>query len=503
MSHINENLDEASVNVKGNGKGNKNRNVDKRARSLRFFSIGSVLLIIAILLIINIFFDSAFGDKLSWDLSASKVNSISDVSRGIVAKMDKDVEIVGLFELTKDAETTYSDFIPLLADYAAQSNGHITVRYVDPVKYPSIMTELDPNKVVNPSAGFFVVRCGDKVKVVNPSDCFTYDQQALMQYGSYVATSNNVELNFTGAISTVTSDLLTKAYFTTNHGEDSHVQLNTLLSNNGIEVADVSTLELTAIPDDSSILIIDDPQADISTNDILLFTDYLGKGGKIIVISGFEAADMTFPNLNEVLHTMNLNITNSRINENDMTYRIQATTGYMSYADIAAGTFAPSAYAQAIVLADARAMNVFDNPKTYIVTEPIITTSSLAVLEENGNPAQSGVPGTQNIAMYSANSGGKVKSEAIVIGTTYLTSDDYIGQYSLNDQNVTFFSSIVNKLLGNISTVQVEVKQIPNYALTSVPAANMQGIWSVVLIAVLPMVFIVIGVVIYKKRKNM
>ena len=105
--------------------------------------------------------------------------------------------------------------------------------------------------------------------------------------------------------------------------------------------------------------------------------------------------------------------------------------------------------------------------------------------------------------MYSANSGGKVKSEAIVIGTTYLTSDDYIGQYSLNDQNVTFFSSIVNKLLGNTSTVQVEVKQIPNYTLTSAPAANMQGIWSVVLIAVLPMVFIVIGIVIYKKRKNM
>jgi ABC-2 type transport system permease protein len=503
MSHINEDLDETSVNGKGSGKGNKNRSVDKRARSLRFFSIGSVFFIIAILLVINIFFDSALGDKLNWDLTDSKVNSIGDVSRGIVTKMDKDVEIVGLFELTKDAETTYSDFIPLLADYAAQSNGHITVRYVDPVKYPSIMTELDPNKVVNPSAGFFVVRCGDKVKVVNPSDCFTYDQQALMQYGSYVATSNNVELNFTGAISTVTSDLLTKAYFTTNHGEDSHVQLNTLLSNNGIQVADVSTLELTAIPDDCSLLIIDDPQADISTNDISLLSDYLGNGGKMIVISGYEAADMTFPNLNEVLHTMNLNITNSRINENDMTYRIQATTGYMSYADIAAGTFAPSAYAQAIVLADARAMNVFDNPKTYIVTEPIITTSSLAVLEENGDPAQSGVPGTQNIAMYSANSGGKVKSEAIVIGTTYLTSDDYIGQYSLNDQNVTFFSSIVNKLLGNTSTVQVEVKQIPNYTLTSAPAANMQGIWSVVLIAVLPLIFIIIGIVIYKKRKNM
>ena len=502
MSHNNINIDE-EMSQDENRKDKKSRTVDKRARSLRLFSVGSIIVIIAILLVVNLFFDSALGDKLSWDLSSTKANSIGDVSRGIVSKMDKDVEIIGLFELTSDNQTKYADFVPVLADYAAQSNGHITVRYVDPVKYPSIITEIDPNNVINPTAGYFVVKCGDKTKVINPSDCFTYDQQAYYTSGTYVATSNNIEYNFTGAISSVTSDTATKAYFTTNHKEAAHVQLNTLLSNNGVEVADISTLEVTAVPADCSLLILDDPAEDISKSDVTAFSDYLAGGGKMIVITGFEGVGLTYPNLNEVLHTMNLNITNSRVSENDMKYRLQATSGYMSYADVASGTFSSSAYSQAIVLADVRAVSLFDNPKSYIATEPVITSSSSAVLEENGDSTKTGAAGKQNIAMYSANSGGTKVSEAVVIGTTYLTSDDYIAQYSLNDQNVKFFSTIVNKLVGNANTVQVDVKTIPSYTLKSAPAADMQGIWSVVLIALLPLTFVVIGIVVYKKRKNM
>jgi hypothetical protein len=502
MSHINVNNDEVSEKEIGNEK-KKKRGVDKRARSLRFFSVGSVIFIIAILLVVNLLFDSVFNGKLSWDLSSTKSNSIGDVSKGIVSNLNKDVEIVGLFELTTDTETQYKDFVPLLKDYAGKSNGHITVRYVDPVKYPSIVTELDPNNTVKATSGSFVVKCGNKIKQINPSDCFTYDEQTYYSTGNYVATSNNVEYNFTGAISAVTSDTVTKAYFTTNHTEDAHVQMNSLLTNNAVEVADLTTTGLDSIPADCSLLIIDNPQIDISTSDVTLLKTYLGSGGKLIVITGYESANLTFPNLNTVLHTMNLNITNSRISENDMSSRITATNGYMSYANVAKGTFSTSAYDKALVTAYNRAINVFDDPKTYITTEPVITTSTSAALEAGGDATKTGAAGTQNIAMYSSNSGGKVTSEALVIGTTYLSSDEYIEQYSLNATNVQFFNSMVTKMLGNENTVQVSVKQIPTYKFKSAPSANIQGFWSVVLIALIPLTFIIVAIVVYKKRKNM
>jgi len=501
MNQINNTKKEESRTMKSLLK--KNKNADKRARSLRLFSVGSVIIIIAILLVINLLFDSVFSGKLSWDLSSSKVNSISDVSQGILSKMSKDVEIVGLFELTKAAEAQYTDFVPLLSDYAAKSNGHITVRYVDPVKYPSIITELDPNNTIKPAAGSFVVKCGSKAKAVNPSDCFSYDEQTYYQTGNMVATSNNIEYNFTGAISSVLSDAIIKAYFTSNHKEATHAQLNTVLTNIGMEAADLSTIELAAIPADCSLLIIDDPIEDISTTDIPLLTNYLNNGGKLIVLTEYVSANPTFTNLNQVLHTMNLNISDSRLSENDMSYRLQATTGYMSYADMPAGTFSAAAYTGELLITDARGIDVFDNPKSYITTEPLITSSASAVLESNGDPAQTDVAGVKNIAMYSVNSGGTAKSEALVIGTTTLTSDEFINQYSVNNNNTNYFGTIALHMVGNTNTVQVDVKQITNYKLASAPAANMQGIWSVVLMAVIPMTFIVIGIVVYKKRKNL
>ena len=496
MSRIKQNNDE-EIQV-------EKISVDKRANSMKFFSVGSVFVIIAILLVVNILFDSVLGNTLKWDFSSMQTNSLSSVSKGIISKLDKDVEIVGLFARTSDTESTYKDFIPLLDEYAKYSGGHITVRYVDPNVYPSISTELDPNKTITITANTFVVKCGDKLRVINPADCYTYDEQAYYYSGQTVIQSVSTELKFTGAISSVTSDTVSKVYFTSGHGEATHAQLDTLLNNNGFETADLTTRDLTVIPDDCSLLIVNLPTSDISTDDIPLISNYLQTGGNLIVISDYSSAtDQAFTNLNEVLHTMNLNLTNSRICENDMNYRIQATTGYGSYAIVPAGTFSSAEADKAIFAAYGRAVTVYDNPKSYITTEPLITTSANAVLEDKGDPSTIGTAGTQNFAMYSKNSGGKTDSEAVVIGTSYLTSDAYISAYSLNDQNVVFFSTVVKQLVGIDNTVQVPVKEYPNYTFTSTPSASVQGFLSVVLIAILPLAFVITGIVVYKKRKHL
>ena len=485
-------------------KDKKKRKVDKRARSLRLFSVGSVIVIVAILLVLNLLFGSMFGTKLSWDLSEQKANSIGDVSKGILSKLNKDVEIVGLFEKNSSNEAQYSDFLNILADYQKESNGKITVRYVDPVKYPSIMTELDPNKTLNPTAGSFVVKCGDKIREINPSDCVQYDEQAYYTTGSVVKLSNSVENIFTGAISAVTSDATQKVYFTSGHQEAAHQYITRLLSNNSYDVADLSLLSVTSIPDDCSLIIIDNPQVDISTDEAKLLTDYLGKGGNLIVIADYEDASIDYTNLNGVLHTMNLNLSGDRINENNMDYRTQATYGFMNcYADIPTGTLVASAESKTLLTGYCRSITEFDNPKSYIKTEPLIQTSSTAVLALNGDENNIGTSGTQNIAMYSKNDGGKITSEAVVVGTIYLTSDDFIAAYTMNNRNVTFFNEIVNKLIGTTNTVQVPVMEYPSYTLTRAPAASMQGIWSVVLVALIPLVFITIAIVVYRKRKHL
>lgn len=496
-------MSQNASDIKTEKKAKSKGQVDKRSFTLKMFSVGSVIAIIAILIVFNLVFESLLGNILTWDLTGTQNNSIGDVSKGILATLEKDVEIVGLFELTPENESVYKDFIPLLKDYERESAGKVKIRYVDPQKYPSIVKELDPNKTITIARGSFVVKSGDKLRVINPQDCFILDEEAYYTTKKYVFNSNSIELNFTGAINSVTSGEKFTVYFTTNHQESSHAQLDTLLSNNGFLVKDLSMISLESVPDDCSLLIMQMPRIDISETDIKLLTGYLEKGGNLIVVTDYSSESLSFPNLNEVMHTMNLDISDSLVSENDMNYRIQATSGYGSFANIEAGTFNADAADHAMLVAYCRGINIFDNPKPYITTEPVITTSLKGVLEENGNPEKASIEGVKNIAMYSKSTYGAVPAEVVVIGTSYLTSDAFIENYSLNDQNVVFFSTMVQKLVGIENTVQIPVKEYPNFTLTSQPSVNTQTLIAVVIIGVIPLALVVAAIVIYRKRKHL
>jgi hypothetical protein len=121
---------------------------DKRAKSLKFYSIGAVLILIAIALLINIFFDSLLGDALTFDFSVSGQNSITKVTQDYLNTLPKDykIRIVGLMDKPESlTDTPYEYIVPLLDDYAAKSDGRITVEYINPETYPSIINELDPS----------------------------------------------------------------------------------------------------------------------------------------------------------------------------------------------------------------------------------------------------------------------------------------------------------------------------------------------------------------------
>src|SRR5690554_2040912 len=126
----------------------KKRTVDKRNRSLKQISITSTILFIAVILAFNIIFDQLLGDKLKWDWTTGDQYSIGDVSKQILSEMDKEVEIVGLFN--ENTTQQYQRIMPMLEMYANQSAGKIKVRYVDPDRFPNIMKDVDPTGNLKP-----------------------------------------------------------------------------------------------------------------------------------------------------------------------------------------------------------------------------------------------------------------------------------------------------------------------------------------------------------------
>ncbi len=489
----------------------KSKQIDKRSGSLKIFSIGSVLVVIALLLVVNIFFDSILGDYLKWDLTNTESNSIGDVSKSVLNNLDKDIEIVGLFELTPDLKKTtpYSYFVDILQDYVNNSNGHVTVRYVDPTTYPSIITELDPNDAYDLTEGTYVVKCGDKVKTFNLIDCFSYDEDYYATYGSIKLTSNNVESTFTSAIYNITSDSALKVYFTSGHSEATHDQMGTILENSGYDVEDLDMVGLDSIPADCSLLIIDCPLIDISTDEVTLLKQYIDDGGNIIFVTDYTDSSMNYDNINVVLNYVNLNISDSRIKETDTSRLFAATNNYV-FGSYTSGTLASATSgltevaSLGFMIENARAVTEFDNPRSYISTEACITTSADAVLEMGGNTEDTSLPGTQNVGMYSVFTGGASEADVLVLGSSTFVDDSFISSYTIENYNAVFFREACIYMIGETNdSPQAPIKEFPNYIFDKTPSANAQTFWSVTLIALIPLALLITGIVVYNKRKHL
>ena len=98
---------------------------DSRAKTLKIYSIGSVIILIAIVVLLNILVSGLLGDALTFDFSATSQNTISQQTRDFIDSMPENahVRIVGLLERPADLQNSpYEYIVPLLDDYVKKSD---------------------------------------------------------------------------------------------------------------------------------------------------------------------------------------------------------------------------------------------------------------------------------------------------------------------------------------------------------------------------------------------
>ena len=489
---------------------------DSRAKTLRFYSIGSVIILITIVVLLNILITGLLGDALTFDFSSNNQNTITQQTRDFIDSMPENthIRIVGLLERPTNLQNTpYEYIVPLLDDYEAKSNGKITVEYKDPELYPSIVNELDPNNVYNLEEGTYVIQYNGQIQVISPLDCFTIDEDYLIFYNAYLPTSNNVEYVFTNTMARLLSGFNSKAYIITGLQDDPSTAVKTILNALGCDVETLQVADGFAIPDDCDLLILNGPNMDIPEKVMLEIENYLAGGGKFICAVNFTDANSkeSFENLNAVLNTMNINIDPYIIKENDVNYMLD-DSGYSSLVSVNS-TFLE------LSTSDFEMYYTFKN--SYIRPVRILTDSESSVMSvaiggtsENAycvKVADSGVTqygeaGRYYTSVYSSLPNYVQSPEVIVFGTTDFTSDSYISAYGMNDDNVKFFKSCARYLLGadSAATVEVPTRGISDYALNGekVTETSSTVVLAVFMIAI-PLLFLVAAAIVYEKRKNL
>jgi len=496
-------------------KNNKHKN--ERAYQLKIFSIGSVLILLAIVLFLNILIDNAFGKALTFDFSLERSNTVSEETVKFLDSLPADtkIRIVGLFERPESlSETTtqkYFYIVPLLDDYVKKSKGKVSVEYVDIQKKPGIISELDPNSSYDLSkkSGSFVVSYNGRIDVIDPLDCYTIDTEYLENHDTYMANGNNTEYTFTNSMMSLVSGFMNKAYIVTGIKESGSEQLVKILNSMGIETAELPVTAEFKIPEDCDLLIINGPESDITESMYVAVQAYIANGGRVIAAVEYTVDNVSkrYLNLNRLLNEYNINVEQCMIAENDPKYQLNNQI-YDSLADIGPA-FADMVSSKQFHITAARPLGTSSAPKAEAVSTPVLITSSSATkssakddlhTEKYGNDT-----GAFNVAMYAITNTEK-SGQLLVFGTLNFTADVYYSEFTVTDKNADLLKAFVRTMLPKTASynINIPVKKIDNYALGEKYATtSMATTMMIVFMIVLPIMLSTVAVIVYNKRKNL
>ena len=241
------------------------------------YSLVISAVVLAILIVINIFASSLPTTLTKYDISASKLYSITSNTKVVVNALDRDVTIYWVVQSGEEDEVIEN----LLSKYESLSS-HIQVVKKNPDVFPTFTAQYTDETVRNNS---LIIECGNKSRYISINDI--YLGEINMYTGMYNATDFDGEGAITSAIDYVVSEELPQLYVLEGHGENSlPSSFKGQIEKENMEVNTLSLLTVDTVPEDADCIIIYGPSSDISTEERDMLADYTAQGGKLLVMAG-------------------------------------------------------------------------------------------------------------------------------------------------------------------------------------------------------------------------
>ena len=254
------------------------------------YSLIVTAVVLAILIVCNILVSALPASLTKYDISATKLYSITSNTKVVVNALEQDVTIYWIVQSGEEDDVIET----LLSKYDSLSD-HITVVKKNPDVYPTFAEQYTSETVENNS---LVVECGERNRYIAYDDI--YVQEADVYSYSY-STSFDGEGAITSAIDYVVTEDLPQLYVLEGHGEQelpSNFQEQIEKAN--IETNTLSLLTVDAIPEETDAVLLYEPSSDLSEEEVEMLYDYAENGGKLLVIAG-PTQDSNLENLYSLL----------------------------------------------------------------------------------------------------------------------------------------------------------------------------------------------------------
>ena len=455
------------------------------------YSAAVTAVVLAILIAVNVFVSAMPSGATEYDISASKLYSVTSNTKSVVNALTEDVTIYWIVQADEE-----DDVIGKLLDRYESLSDHITVEKRNPDVYPTFAEQYTDGTVYNNS---LVVECGDRSRYIGYEDIYLTD--ASMYSYSY-STSFDGEGAITSAIDYVTNPDQPVVYTLTGHGEeDLPATFADSLEKENITVEDLSLLNTAEIPEDVACLIVYAPQSDISEAERDTLASYVAGGGRLLVMAGpVEAAGL--PNFYSLLEPYGVTAAEGIVVEEDQAHYVYpspvALMPDLAESDVTAPLLEEGYY---VIVPLAAGLTVGENTTSASVTS-LLTTSEASFSKPAGydmatyEKEDGDIDGPFALAVdIACDSGGEL---IWVSSSAYL--DDMYNAYS-SGANVNFTMNALSQLIGESETLSIRTKSL-NYNYLTI-SDSVSGLLQVVMIGLIPLAFLGTGIILVVRRRRL
>ena len=290
-------------------KSNKKMHKNQLAFKGGSYSLAVTAVVLAIIIAVNIFVSTLPTTLTKYDISSSKLYSITSNTKVVVNSLEQDVTIYWVVQADQEDDVIEN----LLGKYESLSD-HIEVVKKNPDVFPTFTEQYTSEDVPNNS---LIVESGERSRYISYDDIYLAESD---MYSYSYTTSFDGEGAITSAIDYVVTEELPQVYVLEGHGEtELPSTFADSIEKENMEVNSLSLLITKEVPEEADAVLIYNPQSDISEEEADILGEYAKNGGKLFVMSGpVEGGEL--PNLNSILDDYNISVTEGIVVEGNSNY---------------------------------------------------------------------------------------------------------------------------------------------------------------------------------------
>lgn len=470
---------------------------------------------IAIVVVLNVLV-SALTDRfpsLDVDLTAQKVNSLSDQALEIAKSVDREVTIylMGTQE-GYEQNQIYSSYVQRGMQYSqvaslvkrlVEANPLISMEYVDPDTNPEFISEYESDAL---STGKLLVKSDLRYKVLTVNDLFIVSQET----GSTI--NSKVDSALAGALEVVNMDTVPVMSLVTGHGEMLSATMMPafvdMMEEDNFQVQEVDILT-EEIPENTQVLMLSTPTTDFSEGEIEKLRAFLEdetRAQQVTLLVSCYPSQGELPNLAAFLEEWGVQVGTGVVAETDSSYAAYDARGVLVNASPLVLT--QNTYSRLISYYSAPITLTFENNNGISTTALWTTQESAYVItgdmteEEAANP-ETGEQVVASLSSKDVEIGGETYARNLVVfGSSDLFTDSFMGTNAFED------SAYMNALLLDLtdtdgSQVTVQEEEVETMQLDVSASTGTISLLGILFTAGIPVALLIVGLAIYLKRRHL